>query len=69
MYVINCYCEIGGNVFIVVYGNIICNIVYEFELFMDEVVILDNVSVIVLVYENGLFKLECLNDIFYFKKV
>ncbi|EAD2051166.1 histidine phosphatase family protein [Listeria monocytogenes] len=68
LHVINRHRETGGNVLIVAHGNTIRNIVHELEPSMDEAVILDNASVTVLAYENGLFKLERLNDTSHFKK-
>ncbi|MBC1389927.1 histidine phosphatase family protein [Listeria welshimeri] len=68
LHVISRHRETGGNVLIVAHGNTIRNIVHELEPSMDEAVILDNASVTVLNYENGLFKLERLNDTSHFKK-
>ncbi|EUJ28037.1 putative phosphoglycerate mutase [Listeria floridensis FSL S10-1187] len=67
LHVINRHRETGGNILIVAHGNTIRNIVHELEPSITESFVLDNASVTVLAYENGLFKVERLNDISHFQ--
>lgn len=67
LHVINRHREEGGNILIVAHGNTIKNIVHELVPSMDPSVVLDNASVTVLTYENGLFKLDRLNDTSHFQ--
>lgn len=66
LHVINTHRESGGNILIVAHGNTIRNIVHELEPSVKANFILDNASVTVLSYENGLFKIERLNDTSHF---
>ncbi|WP_099223362.1 histidine phosphatase family protein [Listeria costaricensis] len=68
LHVINRHREEGGNILIVAHGNTIRNIVHELEPSIKETFVLDNASVTVLAYENGLFKVERLNDTSHFIK-
>ncbi|WP_163652257.1 histidine phosphatase family protein [Listeria sp. PSOL-1] len=67
LHVINRHREEGGNILIVAHGNTIRNIVHELVPSVKESFILDNASVTVLTYENGLFEIERLNDISHFQ--
>ncbi|EMG29180.1 phosphoglycerate mutase [Listeria fleischmannii 1991] len=67
LHVINRHRDTGGNILIVAHGNTIRNIVHELEPSITESFVLDNASVTVLTYENGLFKVERLNDISHFR--
>ncbi|RQW66008.1 histidine phosphatase family protein [Listeria sp. SHR_NRA_18] len=66
LHVVNAHRETGGNVLIVAHGNTIRNIVHELEPSVKADFVLDNASVTVLTYENGLFKIERLNDTSHF---
>lgn len=65
--IINRHRSIGGNIFIVAHGVTISNIIHELDPSVTQRSSLDNASVSILSYENGLFKAEKVNDTSHFK--
>lgn len=66
--IINRHRAQGGNIFIVAHGVTIRNIIHELDPSITEQFVLDNASVSILSYEQGLFKAEKINDTSHFKK-
>lgn len=65
--IINRHRAQGGNIFIVAHGVTIRNIIHELDPSITEQFVLDNASVSILSYEQGLFKAEKINDTSHFK--